>query len=187
MTVEVMSVAKMTDEQYLNAAYRGDKDAASLAMELIKLSHVLDDLVDGDKTVTKDQVIDAFWGAMIRLPLNRFFAEHAGFLNPLMSAALINWQIANAYEQIGVEERNLAHTLRYDLGTVIVMIAFLIGGRQWAEGVGPELRKRGQKQSLADYQAECDKRFPLAPPPPPPVEAPKAVVEVRRRPARKEK
>lgn len=164
------TVAEMTDEEFLLAAYKGSRPAVVLAQTLRNISHTLDDIIDGDKEVTKDRVVGAFWDAMIHVSSNPFFIEHAAFLRPLMSSALVNWQIANVFEQIGGEERHIAHSMRYDLATVLVMMAYLIGGRNWAEMIGPEIRKRCQRESLADYLVECDKRFPQQPPPKPEAE-----------------
>lgn len=153
-------IDKLTDDQFLKFAYRGNADAVSLAMMLRNISHTLDDLIDGDKELTADTVIEAFWDAMIRLPANPFFVEHAVYLRSLMTGALVNWQIANVYERVGGEARNMAHSLRYDLATVLVMMAYIIGGRRWAEAIGPEMRQRCQRQPLAEYLIECEKRFP---------------------------
>lgn len=156
---EAKVLDELGDEQFLLYAYRGNQHAVSLALMLRNVSHTLDDLVDGDKPITNDRVVEAFWDAMIRLPANPFFVEHALYLRPLMTGALVNWQIANVYERVGGEERNIAHSLRYDLATVLVMMAYVVGGRQWAEKVGPEIRKRCQREPLADYLKECAKRF----------------------------
>lgn len=152
-------IAAMTDEQFLLHAYRNNQAAVALALELRHISHVLDDLVDKDKPVSEEQVRDAFWRAMIVLPANEFYATQLAYLHPLMSAALVNWQIANVFERGCPEERNIAHSLRYDLATVLVMIACLIGGRKWAESVGPEIRRRCQRQPLGEYLEELKKRF----------------------------
>lgn len=153
-------VEQMTDEELLAYAYRGNANAVRFALDLRHISHVMDDLVDKDKPVTDEQIRDVFWRALIGLPGNAFYAENAAALTPLMAAALTNWQIANVFERCGPEERHMAHSLRYDLATVLVMIAHLIGGRRWSEAVGPEIRRRCQRQPLAEYLAELDKRFP---------------------------
>lgn len=155
-----MNVAEMKDEEFLLHAYRGNQDAVRLALDLRHLSHAIDDLVDKDKPVTDEQIRDTFWRALIALPTNQFYAENAPALTPLMAAALHNWHIANVFERCGAEERHMAHSLRYDLATVLVMIAHMIGGRRWAEAVGPEIRRRCQRQPLAEYLAELEKRFP---------------------------
>lgn len=149
---------EMTDEQFMMHAYRNNSDAVRLAMELRHVSHALDDLVDKDKPITDEQVRATFWRALIVLPANPFYAEHLSFLHPLMAAALVNWQIANVFEKCGEEERNMAHSLRYDIATVFVMIAYLVGGRVWAESVGPEIRRRTQRETLAAYLDELKKK-----------------------------
>lgn len=137
-------VEQMKDEEFLAHAYRGNADAVRLAMQLRDVSHLLDDLIDCDKEVRAQTVIEAFWDMLVRIPANRFYTEHASFLQPLMAAALMNWQIANVLERCGEEERNIAHSLRYDLASVFVAMAFICGGRRWAEAVGPEMRMRCQ-------------------------------------------
>lgn len=154
-----MTESKQTnDQEFLLHAYRNNADAVRLALELRHISHVLDDLVDRDKPVSDEQIRSAFWRALIVLPANAFYAENLAYLHPLMSAALVNWQIANVFERGSLEDRHMAHCLRYDLATVLVMIANLIGGPKWAESVGPEIRRRCQRQPLGEYLEELNKR-----------------------------
>ena len=163
MSSTAQSIAALNDQQLLNAAYRNNAEAVALANELRNVSHVIDDLVDQDKPVAGDVAFAAFWSTLVELPANRFYMEHLTSLHPLVVAALTNWRIANTFERGGLEDRHMAHSLRYDLGTVLVMVAYLIGGREWAETFGPEIRRRCQKQPLADYLGELEKRFPAHP------------------------
>jgi hypothetical protein len=155
----VTDTNKLSDEEFLAYAYQQNAHAVRFAMELRHISHVLDDLIDKDKPVPDEAVRMAFWRALVILPANPFYMENLSYFHPLMSAALVNWQIANVFERGGPEDRNMAHSLRYDLATVLVMIAVLIGGARWGEQVGPEIRRRCQRQPLAEYLAELKKRF----------------------------
>lgn len=153
-------LSSLTDQQLLTAAYRQNADAVALANKLRTISHVIDDLIDHDKAIPDEAVFGAFWDVLVELPANPFYSANLGPLHSLVVASLLNWRIANTFERGGVEDRNMAHSLRYDLATVLIMIAYLIGGRAWAEAFGPEIRRRCQKQPLAEYVAECEKRFP---------------------------
>lgn len=155
-----IDISKLTDAEFFLHAYRNNQAAVNFVFDLQRISHVLDDLIDRDKPVSDDQVRDAFWRAIVGLPANQFYMDNLTYLHPLVTAALANWQIANVFEQCGPEERNIAHSMRYDLITVYVMVAFMIGGRKWGEAVGPEIRRRCQRQGLAEYLAELEKRYP---------------------------
>jgi hypothetical protein len=137
-------------------AFKGDADAMRLVDDIRKVSHVWDDVFDQDKPLTREQIGNAFFAAMVGIPQNPFYIRHAEALRPVMLMGVMNWRIANAFERGLYEERVLAHVLRYSIADVATLMAFLIGGEEWADAVGPELRRRSQKDTLKNYLAELE-------------------------------
>ncbi len=151
-------VPEMNDREYMLHAFRGDLDAIRLIDDLRLIAGVWDDLYDGDKGLTKEQISKAFWAATVSIPSNPFYLRFASDLRPVMAVGIINWQIANEYEHGLHEERVLAHVLRYSIADVATLIAMLIGGPEWVAAVGPELRRRSQKDTLQHYLGELEAR-----------------------------
>lgn len=146
----------MNDRQYLMHVMKGDEAAVQLALDLTYVSNIWDDMIDGDKELTHADINTAFATALVGIPRNPFFQRFANDLLPVMSVGIANFLIANQYEKGGREDRAMAHVLRYSVVDVVVQMACLIGGMAWVELVGPELRRRGQRDTLDNYLAEME-------------------------------
>lgn len=145
------------DRQALLHAFKGDEHAVDLAFMLATVSHVYDDLVDRDKPVPDEQVHRAFWLALVEIPRNRFYQGHVMHLQPLIAQAIVSWRVANELQRSADREAlNVANVLRYAAADVIVHMAYLIGGPDWAAEVGPALRMLCQKDTLEHFMAEME-------------------------------
>lgn len=131
--------------------------AVDFCETLFRISQTLDDLIDGDKPVTGDVVVSAFWQALIELPGNPFYRQYEPYLRPLMAGALQDWRDSVSLERSGSRhERTLAFVLRDQLTGVVVQCAYLIGGEGWMRQVGPAIRQHFHEDSLEDYLADLE-------------------------------
>lgn len=145
----------MNDREFLDQVFLGNAAAVDLAVMLSRISHVWDDLIDGDKPVSGKDINQVFYALLIELPSNPFYRQHMDTLLPLMAMGALNYEIANSYEKVGTIDRlALAHVLRYSAADVLTAIALIIGGPDWVRKVGPELRQRCQKDTLENYLEE---------------------------------
>ena len=149
----------MKDRDFLDMAFIGNQSAIDLALLLARVSHVWDDLIDRDKPVSDETINQTFYALLITLPSNPFFREHADTLLPLMAVGAMNYEIANRYEaEGGKEPLALAHVLRYAVSDVLTAIALIIGGPEWVRKIGPEMRRRCQKDTLENYLNEQEEK-----------------------------
>jgi hypothetical protein len=145
----------MDDREHLLYAYQGDTDAVDMVLSIAETSHIWDDLIDRDKPVSDTQINRAFFIALLELPRNPFYIKHRIELLPVMTTSAVNWLTANEYEKGADEEAHaLAHVLRYSIADLVLLVAFIIGGRDWVQKVAPELRRLSQKDSLQAYLSE---------------------------------
>lgn len=144
----------MNDAEFLHYAFRGNEAAIAFIKATHDVAHAWDDLIDKDKPMGDMEIGRAFFTAMVGIPSNPFFQQHADALLPVMAGACFNYQIANRFERGTQEQKVLAHVLRYAVADVLVHVAFLVGGWEWVAQVGPEIRARSQKDSLDHYLAE---------------------------------
>jgi len=142
--------------------FNGNQDAVHLVDILTRMAHLWDDLVDQDKPVKPSDANEVFWQLLFELPTNQFYRTHETMIRPALLSAYFSWRTANVLEQRSDDAHavSLAHVMRYSMVDVFQLIAFLVGGRQWAEAVAPEIRLYCQRQPLPEYAAECEKRFP---------------------------
>lgn len=131
--------------------------ARDFCTTLFHISQVLDDLIDGDKSLAQEAVIHAFWRALIDLPENPFYREHEPFLRPLMASALQDWTDSVTLERAGDEHsRHIAFVLRDQLAGLVVQCSRLVGGYSWMVKTGPAIRHHFHEDALSDYLADFE-------------------------------
>lgn len=93
------------------------------------MSHVYDDLIDRDKSVSDESIHDIFWTLLISMPLNPFFAANQSAIRPVLITAILNWRAANSIEKSqNIEALRISHVLRYSLADLILLCMVLTGG-----------------------------------------------------------
>lgn len=151
----------MNDVELLTHACKGNTEAVKLCLDFAKITDVWDNLIDGDKPVTTDEIDAAFLRLLIELPANEFFVANRARLLPVMVSSITNWKIANSYEATGrVDLLEIAHNMRFSLADVMLTVVSICGGFAWACEIGVELRTRVQKERLLPYLQEHTKQLP---------------------------
>jgi hypothetical protein len=150
--------AVLTDDEFLNRAFKGNVDAINLGRNIISIGCTWDDLIDHDVQVTQERINRMMWAALVLIPTNAFYRSYMGLLQPLMQTAIINWHLSNQMEVKPGLSREIAHVNRYGGADILLFIAALIGGEEWAIEVGAELKLRMQRDTWKDYDAEMDRK-----------------------------
>lgn len=146
----------MNDTAFMLHAFKGNQSAVDFVLMLARVADVWDNLIDKDVNVSDESINDAFWTLAIEFPGNAFYRAHIDDLRPVMAAGIVNWLTANRIECDGSLSQShraieIAHVIRYSIADVVMMVALLCGGREWAAEVGPELRLRSQRSDLNEY------------------------------------
>lgn len=134
--------------------FGGNEAAYALALLLIQVSNVWDDIIDGD--IFTGTAVDAcFWSILSDLPRNAFYRQHQATLQPLIESAMLSYFCANDWEEArdphGIE---LGHFLRYGVTQVIAHIVFLCLGLAEARQVLPSLYIALCHERIDDYRRE---------------------------------
>lgn len=139
---------------------RGDKDAAMLLAMLARGSQVADDLVDGDtkpseKGKTVVEMVDL---ALREIPANPFFQKHAVKLGPVIALATYYWEASNEWQKSPRRTtRVFGFVLREAMDLVIVAVALIVGGRDWARKILREVHAYYHvldQETLEQWEAE---------------------------------
>ena len=141
------------ESAFLNQILLGDIDAIKYCQIIFRASQVLDDLIDGDKVEDK-AVINTFWEILIDLPKNEFYRANVDALVPMMQVFLQDWEDATNLEKEGDHEQNIAFTLRDTIGSLIIHVAHIVGGRDWGKAVALPVRKHVHEDSLKQYKED---------------------------------
>ena len=133
----------------------GNADAARLVSDLARISHVYDDLIDGDKPKDDAAVHEAMWKALIDIPSNAFFLAHRHAFLPILATGILNWRAANDMQASGcAEQLHIAHALRYSIADALMLAMLLTGGPDHAAKHAHRARLMGQQDTWAHYCAE---------------------------------
>lgn len=143
------------DAALLRELLCGDESAMAFYRHVANLSHTYDDLIDGDKVVSPQELHNFVWTALFELPLNPFFDRHQTVLRPLLMTGILNWIAANEMEHSGsVEERRVSHVTRYAVGDVLLAAMTLTGGIDHARRHARRARLSLQDETWAHYSTE---------------------------------
>lgn len=153
----------MNDYDLMLHAYKGDVAAVDFVLNIAEIAGIWDDLIDRDKPVDDSRINRAFALALLEIPRNPFYQAHHIELLPVMTTGALNWLTANEYEkETDREAHALAHVMRYGIADLVLFVAYLIGGQEWAQQVAPELRRAGQKDTLENYLSEIRRKHETA-------------------------
>lgn len=149
----------MTGLEQLRAVMQGNDSAVQLLTLIREISHTWDDLIDKDKPVEPLQIHRAFWLALVGLKTNAFYQDHEAALLPVMETGIFNYVASVDLERLPGHARHLAHTARYAIGDVALLMVRLIGGVDWAMQQAPALKLLLQTDTFEDFNTEMEHRY----------------------------
>ncbi len=122
--------------------FQGNTEAVNLMILLYQTFHTWDDLIDRDRAVSDQEINDVFWGLLCELPRNPFFLMWRDELVPAIRSATMDWQGSVSMERAGnFDSTGYAYGLRASPATLIIQIAYLIGGKTWSDRIAAEVRQ----------------------------------------------
>lgn len=139
---------------YIERFLKEDALAVDCVLKLFQVAHLLDDLVDGDKEPTPDEIVGAFWLSLVDLPDQPFYVRHGAAIRPVLATALVNWLGANKLEADGDEAAlQIAFVLRSSYVDLVTLAALIVGGVGWAAEITPEIRRWVHSEGFETYVA----------------------------------
>ncbi len=112
--------------------FLGDENAIALALDILYVVHVWDDLIDKDP-ITDKQISTAFRKAIYDIPLNPLMCKE---LSILWLSCYHQWLAANELEAEGAENGlNKSYMLRASIYQLFHRIAVMVGGFEYGEKV----------------------------------------------------
>jgi len=121
--------------------FNGNEDALQFLNLICDITELWDDLIDQDKPISQKDINDAMMAALIYLPLNPFYREHATYLTPLMISSINSWQDANTLSDGTRSQRALAYTLRNMDIQIVQAIVFITQGYDRLREVSQDIWK----------------------------------------------
>jgi hypothetical protein len=133
----------------------GDQNAIAFIVQFGDFCEVIDDLWDGDKEVTKDDLTRILFVALTEMPLNPFFDGFKGQLIPVMVTGINAWLDANTMESGSENDKVFAYVLRDWYAELIAFVIYLARGRDYMRSVSMEVRHFfTHQETLEQYKAD---------------------------------
>lgn len=150
-------MSKYFDRHLVLRWVKGDAAAADFIDMATNIAHVWDDLIDRDKDVGDDEISNAFFQALVRLPRNAFYRKHFDHLNSVLINSISNWQVATKLERLGGPyETSIAFVLRSSYIDLVTQSALLVADQKWACQVGEEARRLTHGETYEGYLKNLD-------------------------------
>ena len=136
-----MTVPLTQDElTYLSFFLKDNKGALKLALDIIYVSHLWDDLIDGDVERSVEDVNAAFIKAFRSIPNNSFYINLPLIaqqqLNGLIISAAMQYRESTQLEIGNDDDRFIAFLIRNSVLPIIHYLMLLVGGESWIDEQG---------------------------------------------------
>jgi hypothetical protein len=146
------------EQEFLDAVLQGNKSAVEFCQIIFRISQTWDDLVDRDKNVTNDDINIMMFEALVSLPENHFYQQHAIVLTPLLRSYITDWLAANELQVEDSEKsKQIAFVIRSSVSSIITQCAYLIGGYSWMCKVNAEVRHHIHEDTFVEYLRDFER------------------------------
>lgn len=146
---------ELYSEQGLLELLCGNRDAAQFVLDICRVSHAYDDLIDRDKPVSEASIHDMVWTLLVTIPVNPFYRAHENTLRPVLITSIMNWRASIDMERSrSDEELRIAHVTRYSLADALLLCMVLTGGHEHAARHARRARLMAQADTWAHYASE---------------------------------
>lgn len=138
----------------------GDPSAEHFARIFSKSTELFDDMVDGDKQRTAEDVFHWMHSLWFELQFNEFWNTRKNFLIPVMLMAANAWMDANELEKGDLNDRVYSYSLRNLALQVFPMMVFVMYGQKRMREVSLDIHRFfTAHETLDDYLATKDKKY----------------------------
>ena len=136
-------------------AWVEDEAAIAWFLEYCQFCEVIDDLIDRDKPIREDDVVNLLFTAFVELPSNSFYLHFGATLAPVIVAGINAWLDSNTYERrTTVNDRIRAYMLRDRYMEVLATIIYLLHGPERMRQLSIEIRDFFQAETFEEYMAK---------------------------------
>lgn len=132
--------------------FAGNASALDLYERLVFVAHAWDDLIDQDKPVDVNALMETL---LLYLPGNACYRKFEPEIRALMMAAMVSYQAANVMErECDAHQLELAHYLRYGVMNVAIFLIGALNGVQQGAEIVAQAAPFMVPERLSDYLLE---------------------------------
>lgn len=153
----------LTTEEFetLSFLLKGNRQALKLALDVLYVGHLWDDLIDQDNPRTSEDINSAFLKAFRCIPNNPFFLalpERLRWqLEGLLISAAMQYRDSTHLEMGDQGDRFVAFLIRNAVMAFVHYLIYLVGGDAWVDEHGPEFwRMFSLKDKYLEFVEEAE-------------------------------
>jgi hypothetical protein len=142
------------DVSRIEYVLKGDRAAVECFLIIRDALHLWDDLIDGDKPVSRESIHTTFTNILVGLACNPFWRKHIDTLAAVLCNAIANWHAANSFEtapDINQRRLQVAFIIRSDYANLLITMARLVGGMAWCNQVTTLIRDEWTGEDFTKY------------------------------------
>lgn len=144
--------------QKLLALLRGNLAAAEVVWAFADVSHLWDDVVDGDP-IRAEWADKVFITLLLDLPRNPFYRQNIDRLLPAFECAVHSWFASRQLERsTDPEDQVTAHVTRFNFADFVATVVELACGREYALANAATIRRMTHQETLEEFRAELAER-----------------------------
>lgn len=134
-------ILELPEDEFIDYVLQGNRDAIDFCQAIFRVSQVYDAIIDSDP-FSKDDIHEAFWLALIELPLNRFYVDNFAQVHVLMRKAILDWRLSNKLEGMSDNRMKVvAYVLKSSVSHLLADIVAIAAGQEWYYEVAPVIMK----------------------------------------------
>lgn len=141
------SVIKSLYKELIPKCANGNADADAYLRDIFFAVRIVDDVYDNDQEMIKNDIVQAFFNLMGKVPHNKFFQENINALSAIHVIGFNAWKNANGWSASNDEAKRIyAHISRDFICEILILVAFLTGGQEHMEKISPQVRETFLKE-----------------------------------------
>ena len=118
-----------------------DGNAVNWVMDFARMTQVWDDLIDKDVTTSDESITRTFMALLLTMPTNPFYMAFQPALTTLTYSVILDWLTSNQLAGTGEMETRIAFVIRDSLAGMIVQVAAMLHGHDYAMQHAAEVRR----------------------------------------------
>lgn len=130
-------------------------DARDWLIMLWNVIQVFDDMADGDKP-DRDDLDSALCDALVNMPANDFFLQHAHVLLPVMAVQILKWKGSDTAERAGEADAR-SYGWRAGYYDVVMCVVQIVHGEQTALSIAHHVMQL-YGEDFGEYCDEFDRQ-----------------------------
>jgi hypothetical protein len=148
---------KEVEREFVRWALKGHEAAIAYCDIIFNASQMYDDFIDMDNPWNEEDIHSLMWSLLVDLVSNPFFMQFAPQLIPLHRQYLNDYRDSVILERDGSDhEKTISFILRDSVSTLVIQVAYMVGGKQWMDEVSLKARKVIYSERLETYKSHLE-------------------------------